>query len=119
MFAEEGVKSETYPDNIWILLELLSAGGNIDDLAPNAGLCVFPDGGLPPPAVVHRCLEVIVLGCVVALPLGARAWAGDKGQVATSKAYQPATVSPTVRVKEGKSKEGMRLSNKSLGCLRV
>ena len=70
LFAEF---EKTHPDNIWILLELLSTGRNIDHLSPNARLCVFPDGRLPPPAVVHRCLQVIVLGCVVPLPLGG-AW---------------------------------------------
>lgn len=116
-------KKKTHPDNIWILLELLSAGRHIDHLAPDAGLCVFPDGGLPPPAVVHGRLQVIVLGGVVPLPLGAGAWTRDKGQVRqgetrvrwlqSSKAYQPDTVSPTVRENEGRSKEGMRLSNNS------
>ena len=37
----------------------------------------------------------------------------------TSKAYQPATVSPTVRENEGRSKEGMRLSNDSFTILGV
>ena len=73
LFAEEGVKSETYPDNIWILLELLSTGGNIDDLAPNAGLCVFPDGGLPPPAGRQGRPEIILLRGIVSLPFGG-AW---------------------------------------------
>ena len=68
LFAEG---EKTHPDNIWILLELLSTGCNIDDLAPNARLGVFPDCGLPPPAVVHGRLQVIVLRCVVPLPLGA------------------------------------------------
>ena len=68
LFAE-GLK--THPDNIWILLELLSTGRNINDLPPNARLCVFPDGGLPPPAVVHGRLQVIVLRGVVPLPLRA------------------------------------------------
>ena len=71
LFAEG---NNTHPDNIGILLELLSAGCNIDHLAPNAGLCVFPDGGLSPPTIVHGSLQVIVLGCVVSFPLGGAWW---------------------------------------------
>ena len=61
----------THSDDIRVLFELLATGRDIDNLAADARLCVFSDGRLPPPAVVHRRLQVIVLGRVVPLALRA------------------------------------------------
>ena len=99
----------THSDDIRVLFELLATGRDIDNLAADARLCVFSDGRLPPPAVVHRRLQVIVLGGVV--PLALRACA-CRNKMTTSgvdfkgaAAYHRATLSSRVRRDWGLKKE--------------
>ena len=80
----------TYPDNVRVLLEPLSARCNIDNLAPDPRLGVLPNGGLSPPAIVHGGLQVIVLGGVVPLPLARGAWGGGSAGGIKGTAYLPA-----------------------------
>ncbi len=55
------LKNPTHPHDVRVLLELLSARSEVDDVAADSGLGVFPDGRLSSPAGSQRKTELVRL----------------------------------------------------------